>query len=143
MSHKLSNDPSLTSLPLLTTFLKYFSRPFMGITPPTAKQIPSTSEPGTLATSFEEPTHGQQGNEDLELVEKEIRDRFKRMCEGYFDSVSKKLLVEHNVGCLSHSSPFKSHLFPHSVFKSKTGAIMKLIYDQEKSLRTVSKRTRR
>ena len=35
--------------------------------------------------------------EEDELVEKEIRDRFKKMCEGYFESVSKKLVIEHNV----------------------------------------------
>ena len=99
---KLSNDPSLTSLPLLTTFLKYFSRPYMGLTPPAAKQIPSASEPGSLSSSVEkeEPAQIQEVDERQELVEKDIRDRFKRMCEGYFDSVSKKLLVEHNVGDL-------------------------------------------
>lgn len=32
-----------------------------------------------------------------ELVEPEIRDRFKRMCEGYYESVSKKLVIEHKV----------------------------------------------
>ena len=39
--------------------------------------------------------------EEDELVEKDIRDRFKKMCEGYFDSVCKKLVIEHNVspGC--------------------------------------------
>lgn len=36
--------------------------------------------------------------EDDELVEQEIRDRFKRMCEGYYDSVCKKLVMEHKVG---------------------------------------------
>jgi len=36
-------------------------------------------------------------NEDDELVEQEIRDRFKRMCEGYYDSVCKKLVIEHKV----------------------------------------------
>ena len=39
-------------------------------------------------------------NEEDELVEKEIRARFKRMCEGYFDSVSRKLVIEHKV-CLA------------------------------------------
>jgi len=36
-------------------------------------------------------------NENEEIVEQSIRDRFKRMCEGYFDSVSKKLVMEHKV----------------------------------------------
>lgn len=33
--------------------------------------------------------------EEDELVEREVRDRFKKMCEGYFDNVSKKLVIEH------------------------------------------------
>lgn len=102
---KLSNDPSLMSLPLLTTFLKYFSRPYMGLTPPAAKQISPASEPGSLSSSVEkESPQAQPINEEQELVEKDIRDRFKKMCEGYFDSVSRKLLVEHNVGSLSFLS---------------------------------------
>ena len=32
-----------------------------------------------------------------ELVEKEIRDRFKKMCEACFESVAKKLVLEHKV----------------------------------------------
>ena len=44
--------------------------------------------------------------EEESLVEQDIRDRFKRMCEGYFENVSKKLVIEHKV-CLCHvpSSP--------------------------------------
>jgi hypothetical protein len=37
------------------------------------------------------------GTEGDELVEKDIRDRFKKMCEGYFESVAKKLVLEHKV----------------------------------------------
>jgi regulator of nonsense transcripts 2 len=35
--------------------------------------------------------------EEDELVEQDIRDRFKKMCEGYFDNVCKKLVIEHKV----------------------------------------------
>lgn len=42
------------------------------------------------------------GKEESELVEKEIRDRFKKMCEGYFDVVSRKLVTEHKV-CVATS----------------------------------------
>jgi regulator of nonsense transcripts 2 len=98
---QLSNDPSLSSLPLLSTFLKSYSRPYLGITPPAAKQIPSSTEPGTLSA---EATNGEPAaafpvlsNEERELVDKDVRDRFKRMCEGYFDNVSKKLVIEHKV----------------------------------------------
>jgi len=37
-------------------------------------------------------------NEEEELVEKDIRDRFKKMCEGYFENVSKILVKDHVVG---------------------------------------------
>jgi len=37
-------------------------------------------------------------NEDEELIEKDIRDRFKKMCEGYFENVSKILVKDHMVG---------------------------------------------
>ena len=101
---QLSNDPSLSSLPLLLVFLKSYSRPFLGIAPPTqSKQIAANSEPGTLSDAASEEATKTNGafpalvKEDEELVEKEIRDRFKRMCEGYFENVAKKLVIEHNV----------------------------------------------
>lgn len=104
---KLSNDPSLSSLPLLTTFLKSYSRPFLGIAPPAqAKQISISTEPGTLtsteAQEAQESTQALPLNEEHELVERDIRDRFKRMCEGYFDNVSKKLVIEHKVSFRPH-----------------------------------------
>jgi len=37
-------------------------------------------------------------HEDEELIAKDIRDRFKKMCEGYFDNVSKILVKDHLVG---------------------------------------------
>ena len=64
------------------------------------KQVSADSEPGTLSDSVaSSDANGvaQVSNEDQELVEQETRDRFKRMCEGYFESVSKKLLIEHKV----------------------------------------------
>lgn len=111
---QLSNDPSLSSLPLLSIFLKSYSRPYLGIVPPAlSKQISASSEPGTLSeeatkeANTKSTTNGVNGTsttapkEEEELVEKEIRDRFKKMCEGYFESVCKKLVIEHNVslGC--------------------------------------------
>lgn len=98
---QLSNDSTLSSLPLLTTFLKSYSRPYLGLTSPSSKQIPTSSEPGTLSSAI---TNGEDGvfpsltKEEDELVEQDIRDRFKRMCEGYFDNVAKKLVIEHKVG---------------------------------------------
>jgi regulator of nonsense transcripts 2 len=100
---QLSNDPTLSSLPLLSTFLKSYSRPFLGITPPSSKQVSENVEPGTLSAGVA-ATDGSFPalvKEDEELVEKEVRDRFKKMCEGYFDNVSKKLVIEHKVNRIS------------------------------------------
>jgi len=98
---KLSNDPSLSSLPLLTTFLKSYARPFLGIIVATTnKQISADTEPGSLSASQINGDNGQHltsWNEDEELVEQDVRDRFKKMCEGYFDNVCKKLIIEHKV----------------------------------------------
>ncbi len=100
----MSNDPSLSSLPLLLVFLKSYSRPYLGIVPPAAsKQISASAEPGTLSDAASEEASQTNGafpvlvKEEEELVEKEIRDRFRKMCEGYFDQVAKKLVIEHNV----------------------------------------------
>ena len=83
--------------------------------PQSSKQISASSEPGTLSEAVSDEAAQTNGsaqlpvNEGEELVEKEIRDRFKKMCEGYFDSVSKKLVIEHNVSL---------HLNPDSVVSS-------------------------
>ncbi|KAJ1304793.1 hypothetical protein OPQ81_005929 [Rhizoctonia solani] len=99
----LVNDPALGSLPLFTTFLKGYSRPFLGLAPPTpAKQVSAEVEAGDLASTVaQESTNGASNgatvlNESEELIEKDIRDKFKRMCEGYYDNVAKKLVKEHN-----------------------------------------------
>lgn len=103
---QLSNDPTLSSLPLLTTFLKSYSRPFLGIVPPTpSKQISVDAEPGSLSGNQLNVQDGNHfpslANGEEELVEQDIRDRFKRMCEGYFDNVCKKLVIEHKVSATS------------------------------------------
>ncbi len=78
-----------------------------------------------------------------ELVEKEIRDRFKRMCEGYFDSVCKKLMVEHKV-CSPSEPTLLELLTPSgSGFKNRIGATTKHIYDPVKYLKIVNKHMRR
>ena len=103
--NQLSNDSSLSSLPLLTTFLKSYSRPYLGITPPQPPKMTSNNdanEHGTKDTECVVP-------ETEDLVEKDIRDRFKRMCEGYFQNVSKKLVVEHNVRAIRSGSTSITH----------------------------------
>jgi len=88
--------------------LKSYSRPFLGLLPPSpSKQIGPDAEPGNLSSN---QAHGDGDRnsshfpslikEEEELVEPDIRDRFKRMCEGYFDNVCKKLVIEHKVRSL-------------------------------------------
>ena len=150
IGQQLSNDPSLSSLPLLLVFLKSFSRPYLGIFPQSSsKQISATSEPGTLSENASEEAAQTNGvspvviNESEELVEKDIRDRFKKMCEGYFDNVAKKLVIEHNVSRISifHLRALVDRV--NSAYKNKTVRIMKHTFGQERYLRTDNKRTRR
>lgn len=94
----MSNDPSLSSLPLLTTFLKSYSRPYLGITPPANfKQVSLDTEGGSRSDDEVSGAFPALAKEEDELVEREIRDRFKRMCEGYYENVCKKLVIEHKV----------------------------------------------
>ena len=147
---QLSNDPTLSSLPLLSTFLKSYSRPYLGIHSLVAsKQISATSEPGTLSeetTKIANKTvfNSTTTREEDELVEKELRDRFKKMCEGYFDNVCKKLVIEHNVSlnvCSSNIGRFTN--VSCSGCKSRIGRIMRRTSDQARFLKTGSKRTRK
>ena len=145
-SIQLSNDPSLSSLPLLTTFLKSYSRPYLGIIPPaSSKQISSQSEPGTLSASQEQTNENAHFpaliKEEDELIEQEIRDRFRRMCEGYYENVCKKLLIEHKVRILFLSSNHCSFLCRNC--KNKTSAIMKRTFVQARFSRTANKLMRR
>ncbi|KIJ40979.1 hypothetical protein M422DRAFT_209705 [Sphaerobolus stellatus SS14] len=132
----LSNDPTLTSLPLLTTFLKYFSRPYMGLTPPASKQISAASEPGTVSAATENENKGQAQTVDeaRELVEKDIRDRFKRMCEGYFESVSKKLLVEHHRLQEQDRRNHEAYIRSGEIFEDRQQAYEKMTKSYEKLL---------
>lgn len=65
----------------------------------------ASTEPGMLAfdTSKTAETMSPPFGMDAEneLVEKDIRDRFKKMCEGYFENVAKKLVLEHKVSTLA------------------------------------------
>ena len=169
---QLSNDPTLSSLPLLATFLKSYARPYLGISPPPSnkQQIPESSEPGSLAddtaaseqqasASSQAPHAGAITHEEDELVEREIRERFKRMCEGYFESVSKKLVIEHKVLALvrfrcavelnfliqySMSLLHSRCMYDDaSAFKSRTAATMKHTFGRGRYSRTANRPTRR
>jgi regulator of nonsense transcripts 2 len=51
----------------------------------------------TTTSDAEKDAFPPVSREEDELVEQDIRDRFKKMCEGYFDNVAKKLVIEHKV----------------------------------------------
>ncbi|KAG1734757.1 ARM repeat-containing protein [Suillus paluster] len=133
----LSNDPTLSSLPLLSTFLKSYSRPYLGLTPPQSKQISAEAEPGTLSSATTNATQGEFPallNEGEELVQQEIRDRFKRMCEGYFDSVSKKLVIEHKRLQDQDRRNHEAYIRSGEIFEDRQQAYEKMTKGYEKLL---------
>ncbi|CAA7259114.1 unnamed protein product [Cyclocybe aegerita] len=140
MKELLSNDPSLSSLPLLTTFLKGYSRPFLGISPPaSSKQVPQGAEPGDLSnTQTNGDDDGGQfpplAKEDEELVEQDIRDRFKRMCEGYFDNVCKKLIIEHKRLQEQDRRNHEAYIRSGEIFEDRQQAYEKMTKGYEKLL---------
>ncbi|KAG8770184.1 hypothetical protein FRC12_004459 [Ceratobasidium sp. 428] len=138
----LANDPSLGSLPLFTTFLKSYSRPFLGIAPPSpsAKQVDNGVQAGDLASAV---AHGAQNghdngtptlNEGDELVEKDVRDKFKRMCEGYYENVSKKLLKEHNRLQDQDRRNHEAYIKSGEIFEDRQQAYEKMTKGYEKLL---------
>ncbi|KAJ7188133.1 ARM repeat-containing protein [Mycena filopes] len=132
----LSNDPTLSSLPLLSTFLKAYSRPYLGIVPPTpAKQIPALSEPGQLSSqTAESGAFPALAKEDEELVEQEIRDRFRRMCEGYFENVCKKLIIEHTRLQEQDRRNHEAYIRSGEIFEDRQQAYEKMTKGYEKLL---------
>ncbi|KAJ7703097.1 armadillo-type protein [Mycena rosella] len=135
----LSNDPTLSSLPLLSTFLKAYSRPYLGIVPPTApKQISTLSEPGKLSSATTESSTGgafpSLAKEDEELVEQDIRDRFKRMCEGYFENVCKKLVIEHTRLQEQDRRNHEAYIRSGEIFEDRQQAYEKMTKGYEKLL---------
>ncbi|KAG6375457.1 ARM repeat-containing protein [Boletus reticuloceps] len=133
----LSNDPTLSSLPLLSTFLKSYARPYLGLMPAQAKQIPSDSKPGTLSSITTSEAQGSFPpllNEGEELVEQDIRDRFRRMCEGYFDKVSKKLVMEHKRLQEQDRRNHEAYIRSGEIFEDRQQAYEKMTKGYEKLL---------
>ncbi|KZS98144.1 ARM repeat-containing protein [Sistotremastrum niveocremeum HHB9708] len=128
----LSNDPSLSSLPLLTSFLKSYSKPFLGISPFAAPLTATAHEDESNKRDW--PTLENGAAEDQELVEKEIRDRFKRMCEGYFESVSKKLVIEHNRLQEQDRRNHEAYIRSGEIFEDRQQAYEKMTKNYEKIL---------
>ncbi|OCH88273.1 transcription factor [Obba rivulosa] len=138
----LSNDPTLSSLPLLTTFLKSYARPYLGLVPPTTTKQVSSGEAGSLseAATNEANSNVTDGafpalfSEEEELVEKDIRDRFKRMCEGYFENVAKKLVHEHNRLQDQDRRNHEAYIRSGEIFEDRQQAYEKMTKNYEKLL---------
>ncbi|KAG1890392.1 ARM repeat-containing protein [Suillus subluteus] len=126
----LSNDPTLSSLPLLSIFLKSYSRPYLGLMPPQSKQISAEAEPGTLSSAITNATQGEFPtllHEDEELVEQEIRDRFKRI-------VSKKLTIEHKRLQDQDRRNHEAYIRSGEIFEDRQQAYEKMTKGYEKLL---------
>ncbi|TRM69332.1 transcription factor [Schizophyllum amplum] len=138
----LSNDPSLSSLPLLSTFLKAYSRPYLGITASssvTKQQTSADAAPGDLASSTAQATAEFPAltKDADELIEQDIRDRFRRMCEGYFESVSRKLLIEHKRLQEQDRRNHEAYIRSGEIFEDRQQAYEKMTKSYEKLLSSV------
>ncbi|PVF99373.1 ARM repeat-containing protein [Serendipita vermifera] len=111
----LSHDASLSSVPLLITFLKAYGRPFLGIHPTGNQDTGSDNEPE-------------------ELIDKEIRDRFKRMCEGYYENVAKILVKEHKRLQEQDKRNHEAYIRSGEIFEDRQQAYEKMTRSYEKLL---------
>lgn len=134
----LSNDPSLSSLPLLATFLKSYARPFLGLTSPTgSKQISEGAEPGTVSDATAAngtSTASPPIREEDELIEKEVREKFKRTCEVYYENVSKKLVIEHKRLQEQDRRNHEAYIRSGEIFEDRQQAYEKMAKGHEKLL---------
>ncbi|KAF5393301.1 hypothetical protein D9757_000666 [Collybiopsis confluens] len=136
LKEMLSNDPSLSSLPLLATFLKSYATPYLGLAPTNAftRQISAETEPGSLSASQNEDPSSIVTNEADQLVEKDIRDRFRRMCEGYFENVCKKLVMEHTRLKEQDRRNHEAYIRSGEIFEDRQQAYEKMTKGYEKLL---------
>lgn len=81
IDHQLSSDPLYTSLPLFSTFLKSYSRLYLG---------PPPSSPSSA--SVLDPKPGEQlsnGPEEEELVPLDLQRRLRSLFAAYYEGLSK------------------------------------------------------
>ncbi|KAG6842175.1 hypothetical protein C0991_001668 [Blastosporella zonata] len=130
----LSNDPSLSSLPLLTTFLKSYSRPYLGIVPPVSHKLSSSEGDAVVLNVEAGGAYPTLVHEVDELVEQDIRDRFKRMCEGYYDNVCKKLVIEHKRLQEQDKRNHEAYIRSGEIFEDRQQAYEKMTKGYEKLL---------
>jgi len=111
------------------------------------KQIHATGESGSLSNMQSSGGDTEcrfiRHKEEHELIEQDIRDRFKRMCEGYFDNVCKKLVIEHKVTSIPRRLLPLTYRDIFSAFRSKINVIMKPIFALERFSKIVNRLMRR
>ncbi|KAG8863367.1 hypothetical protein FRB96_008859 [Tulasnella sp. 330] len=132
----LSHDPTLSSLPLLSTFLKSYARPFLGIAPATTtkKQAVAPTDAGDMSVPADGATESEVINEEEELIERDIRDRFKKMCHGYYDNVVRKLLKEHEKLQEQDRRNHEAYIKSGEIFEDRQQAYEKMTKAHEKLL---------
>ncbi|KAF8322150.1 transcription factor [Clavulina sp. PMI_390] len=131
----ISNDPTLSSLPLLSTFLKSYGRPFLGLTPSNATdQLPASTEPGELSAATQNHHAAKSVKEEEELVEKDIREKFKRMCDGYFETISRQLVKEHLRLQEQDRRNHEAYIRSGEIFEDRQQAYEKMTKSYEKLL---------
>lgn len=117
---QMSGDPQFNNMPLISAFLKFFSRVYLGPQPMAEEKLPEGV---------------------LELVPADVQSKMRELCVGYFHSASKTLVKGQVVGTSS------SHLPPACVdvrnCSNKTNATTKRTSNPARSSKTANTRTRR
>ncbi|EJU04317.1 ARM repeat-containing protein [Dacryopinax primogenitus] len=121
----LSHDPSLSSLPLLITFVKSFARPYLGTNAGEAAAEPTPSEAQV------------EDHEQGELVERETREKLRRMTENYYDTVSKKLVQAHLKLQEQDRKNHEAYIRSGEIFEDRQQAYEKMTKNYEKLLSSV------
>ncbi|KZT57798.1 ARM repeat-containing protein [Calocera cornea HHB12733] len=121
----LSHDPSLSSLPLLISFIKSFARPYLGVHAGEAAPEPTPSEAQA------------QENEQDELIERETRDKLRRMTENFYDQVSKKLVQAHLKLQEQDRKNHEAYIRSGEIFEDRQQAYEKMTKNYEKLLSSV------
>lgn len=112
----MTGDVQYTNIPLITTFLKYFSRTYLGPRPDTAEQLPAGVE---------------------ELVPETIQAKMRELFLGYFNAASKTLIKGQHVSHLASTMTDSRNSW------SKTDGTTKRTSNLEKSLKIANKPTKR
>jgi regulator of nonsense transcripts 2 len=116
----MTGDPQFTNIPLLSTFLKHFSRAYLG-------------EP---SSKVEDGNTNSDTSPGEELIPSTVQAAFKEMFIGYFNSASKTLVKGQIVSC-SLDQSHAAHAARRN-FSSKINVIMRRTSSRERYSKTVN-----